>query len=82
MSILIQVLAYSPILVIFSVIRAITAIRRHDKGQLLLVMSGTPILLLFLFSGEFQRIDFHWPALGWIILMPVAVNAIHLHRHR
>ena len=73
----IQFIAYSPALVIFSLIGSAQALRQKLKAQLVLVLPAIPVLLLFLFIGGFKRIDIHWPALGWTLLIPIAVHAIH-----
>lgn len=81
-SLLIQFSAYSPVLVVMSIVGSISAIRTKDQNQLLLVMPAIPIILMFVISGGFQVIDFHWPALGWVLLIPVAVNATIRQWHR
>ena len=81
-SLLVQFFAYSPVLVVMSIVGSVSAIRTKDRYQLMLVMPAIPIIMMFVVSGGFQVIDFHWPSLGWVLLVPVAVNAIIMQWHR
>jgi hypothetical protein len=73
-SILRQILGYSPALITFSILGSIQAFKQQNKQQLILIIPGLLIVLLFFITGGWHKIDFHWPALGWALLLPAAVS--------
>lgn len=44
------------------------------------IFSALPILLLFLWSGGYHLILPHWPALAWLLLIPVTADYITRHK--
>lgn len=74
-TIAIQLLGYSPALVIFALIGSVCALK--DKQKALLALPGLLVILAITIAGMHHKIFFHWPALGWIILAPLAYQAIH-----
>jgi 4-amino-4-deoxy-L-arabinose transferase-like glycosyltransferase len=75
-AILLQLLGYSPALVIYGLIGAVNAIKNKNPSHSLLAIPGLLIIVLMNFAGMHHKIFFHWPALGYILLAPLAYDTI------
>lgn len=70
-----QVAGYGPVLFFFGILGVWQALYQwKDIGSKVLVCLALPILMLFLYSGGYNHIREWWPALGWILLIPIAVR--------
>ena len=65
---------YSPFLVIFGIAGTISAFRHDEHRALLLAIPAAVIILAISYAGCHQKMFFHWPALGWVLLIPLACN--------
>jgi 4-amino-4-deoxy-L-arabinose transferase-like glycosyltransferase len=72
-SLAIQFFVYGPGLFIFGLLGM-----RYwkDVGSRILICLALPILLMFIHSGGYERILPHWPAVGWLLLIPLAVRYV------
>jgi 4-amino-4-deoxy-L-arabinose transferase-like glycosyltransferase len=75
-AIAIQLLGYSPALVIFGLIGGVQAIRSKNMPAMILAIPGLVVIAVITLAGMHHKIFFHWPALGWILLAPLAYKAI------
>jgi 4-amino-4-deoxy-L-arabinose transferase-like glycosyltransferase len=75
-AILLQLLGYSPALVIYGLIGAVNAIKNKNPNHSLLAIPGLLIIILMNFAGMHHKIFFHWPALGYMLLAPLAYDTI------
>ena len=76
-SIGIQWVVYSPALIVFAGLGVWKGLSVwQDKGSRLLICLALPILLLFIYSGGHGRILPHWPAVAWLLLIPLAARYV------
>ena len=75
-AVVMQLLGYSPALVIFGLIGSIKAIQTKNAQQSLLSIPGLMVIAIINFAGLHHKIFFHWPALGWMIIAPLAYQNI------
>jgi hypothetical protein len=83
-SLLIQLGAYGLAPVVFGTLGFIYVLRGQwrDTGSQILTCLGLPIIILFIYSGGHQQILPHWPALGWLLAIPLAVRYLIEHWQR
>ena len=82
-SLLIQFLAYGLTLFVFGILGFIAVLRGQwrDTGSRILTCLGLPIIFLFIYGGGHEQILPHWPALGWLLAIPLAVRYLIEHWH-
>jgi hypothetical protein len=70
----IQALLVTPLLLLATLIGLRDGLRRGGATRMLAIAGGlaAPALLLFAFFADQERVSFHWPVGGWLLLLPLA----------
>ncbi|OGT49010.1 MAG: hypothetical protein A3F17_06820 [Gammaproteobacteria bacterium RIFCSPHIGHO2_12_FULL_41_15] len=79
-SLALQMLYYNPALVVLITMACIDGFRRGIKEKLCLCLS-LPILFLFFYSGGHAIVLPHWPATGYLLLLPMTACYVFHHWH-
>ncbi len=68
-----QFILYTPVVYITGLLATISVLKNRNasREEKFILAFSLPVLLLFTFSGGYERTLPHWPALGWIALSPL-----------
>ena len=71
---LFQMLCYSFVVYLGGIVATLTALKRRQPEDLLLLLLGWPFLLVVSWSAGRGEILANWPAMGWVLLMPLIAD--------
>ena len=71
---LFQLICYSFVVYLGGILASLFALKRRQPEDLLLLFFGWPFLLVVSWSSARGEILANWPAMGWVLLMPLIAD--------